>query len=168
MDAASDETLYLVGFRIDPEVRDPQLYTLYVGCERPILRKGRPIVFARPDLAEAALQESDCGAPKVGPAPQEVYTVFDFAEALYILDSQDEAPKRGVVDCINVILDFVARVPDSMPTEYRSSLERLADHLTFHLRFAEFLQEQSISRENLTDAFFWSMGAVAGKDERGE
>jgi hypothetical protein len=157
---SGNEKLYLVGFRIDPDVSEPQVYTLYVDDERPVLRGGRPLLFIRPDIAENALKESDCGASAIGPAPQEVYAVFDIADCLFILDSKDEVPNGNVVDCINVLLDFANLLADPMPTQYRVSLEQLADHLTFNLHFADFLEKQNIPRRVLIDALFWCLGSV--------
>src|SRR6266478_7441907 len=51
-------TLHLVGFRIEPDIYEPQLYTIYVDGDRPILCQGQPLVFFRPELAAAALRKS--------------------------------------------------------------------------------------------------------------
>ena len=70
-------TLYLVGFRIEPDIWEPQMYTIYVNDDRPILCEGQPILFPRADHAGIALAKSDCGAASLGPAPTELYTVYD-------------------------------------------------------------------------------------------
>src|SRR5437016_4803226 len=91
-------TLDLIGFRIEPDIFEPQLYTIYVGGDRPILCGGQPILFVRPELAEAALQKSDCGAAAYGPAPSELYAVFDLADVIYTLNHKDEAENADVLD----------------------------------------------------------------------
>src|SRR5947207_19594 len=89
MNNTEQSTLDLVGFRIEPDIFEPQLYTIYVDGDRPILYKGQPILFTRPESAEAALQKSDCGAAAFGPTPSELYTVWDFADAIYTLNHKD-------------------------------------------------------------------------------
>ena len=74
--ASTDGPLYLVGFRFEPDIYDPQLYTIYVHDDRPIMREGLPVVFPRPDLAAKALAQTDCGAVDLGEAPAELYTVL--------------------------------------------------------------------------------------------
>jgi hypothetical protein len=153
--------LYLVGFRIDPDVSEPQLYTLYVDDDRPIPGAGRPIVFVRPDLADDALQASDCGAAALGPAPSELYAVFDLSGALYTLNEEDEDEGSNLLNRINMILDFCKNVDELMPAAYRSRLESLADHLTFETRFGAFLRENDLSRNEMTDALYWCLGAIS-------
>lgn len=157
---SGSEKLYLVGFRIDPDEVEPQVYTLYVDCDRPILKEQHPILFVFPSLASKALSESDCGAAILGPVPDELYTVFDIADAFYTLEARDDALDSGLLDCINALTDFMPFFIDPMPEHYHSVLRRMADHLTFNLPFKEFIEEQGISRKTLTDAFYWSIGAT--------
>jgi hypothetical protein len=153
-------TLYLIGFRIEPDIYNPQLYTIYVDGDRPIMCQGQPIVFFRPDLATAALHKSDCGAAEIGPAPTELQAVFDIAAAIYTLNEEDEAEDAELLDCINILLDFANCVDELMPKEYRRSLEMLADHLTFNKRFAEFLESNNLERQKITDAIYWTLGMI--------
>jgi len=162
METGAQETaLYLIGFRVEPDIYAPQLYTIYVGGDRPIMRDGQPIVFARADLATSALNKSDCGASKIGPAPTELHTVFDITDAVYTLNMKDEAPDSGLLDFVNVLLDFANCIEEPMPEQYRSALSMLADHLTFNLRFAEFLGSHQLGRKTITDAVFWTLGMIA-------
>ncbi len=160
---AEPPTLYLLGFRIEPDLTEPQLYTIYVDDDRPILCGGKPILFVRPDLARAALQKCDCGAAAFGPAPSQLYAVFDFADAIHTLNLKDEAENAQLLDCINLLLDFCHCIDKPMPWAYRSCLEALADHLTFHKEFASFLSKKRIPRDAVTDAFSWCMGMIVYK-----
>jgi hypothetical protein len=153
-------TLHLIGFRIEPDIPEPQLYTIYVDGDRPILFQGQPIVFTRPELAPIALSQSDCGASALGPAPSELYTVFDLVEAVYTLSEKDEETGSETLDVINVLLDFVNCTSAPMPEMYRSALKSLADHLTFKNQFADFLMASGIERTMIIDAIYWTLGMI--------
>jgi hypothetical protein len=152
--------LYLVGFRIEPDIFDPHMYTIYVDDDRPILSEGRPILFPRFDLAAIALSKSDCGASMIGPAPSELYAVFDIAAAIYTLNEKDEESSNEVLNVLNIILDFVNCTKEKMPASYRRALEMLADHLTFNPNFAEFFDGNIVSRNKVTNAIYWSLGMI--------
>ncbi|HEX6878800.1 MAG TPA: hypothetical protein VF135_00420, partial [Terriglobales bacterium] len=56
------EALYLVGFRLDPDADGPQFYTLFVlesENDRPLISKGRVVLFGVADRAAEALALSD-------------------------------------------------------------------------------------------------------------
>ena len=153
-------TLHLIGFRIEPDIYEPQLYTIYVDGDRPIMFKGQPIVFTRPDLASSALHKSDCGASALGPAPSELYTVFDIVEAVYTLSEKDEETGSEALDVINLLLDVVNCTKTPMPQTYRCALEALADRLTFNNQFADFLTASGIERTTIIDAIYWTLGMI--------
>src|SRR5580698_749577 len=86
------EELVLVGFRLDGQHDGPQFYTLLaVGGdnERPIMAGERLVFFTRLDLAAKALA-LDHSLAKLGPPPQELETFCDVAEALHLVNSQNE------------------------------------------------------------------------------
>src|SRR5271165_3054313 len=103
------EELVLVGFRVDASHDGPQFYTLLaVGGEneRPMTADGRILFFTRPQLAAQALQR-DASLARLGPAPQELETFCDVAEALYRVNSQDKDPDGVILDCLLVLDDLV-------------------------------------------------------------
>jgi len=153
-------TLYLIGFRIEPDIFDPQMYTIYINDDRPIMLKGQPILFPRAELATVALANSDCSASLVGPAPTELYAVFDIAEAIYTLNEKDEEGSNEILNLLNVILDFVKCVQITMPLNFHAILTTLADHLTFNKRLPEFFDQHGLTRQMVTDAIFWSIGMI--------
>lgn len=155
-----DSELYLVGFRIEPDIFDPQMFTIYVNDDRPILFEGQPILFPRAELAPNALKKSDCGASSFGVAPTELYCVYDIASAIYTLNEKDEDESNEVLNLINLVLDFANCGKERMPATYRADLSLLADHLTFNYRFTEFLQQHELDRQRVIDALYWAIGMV--------
>jgi hypothetical protein len=122
--------------------------------------KGQPIVFATAGLASKALEVSDCGASEIGPAPTELYAVYDITDVIYTLCEKDEEEGNEVLDFINVLLDFVNCTEEEMPALYRSALEKLADHLTFNRKFVEFFASEELDRKTVCDAIYWTLGMV--------
>lgn len=151
-------TLYLTGFRLDPDIFDPQFYTLYLDDDGPIMSAGCPVLFSRPELALEAYRISDCDKTEYSEVPDELYTVYDLTETIYVIDSLDVAPHGSIVACLNVILDFANCLPDELPAAYRNAMERLADQLTFEYPFGAFLQTSGISRRDIIDGIFWCLG----------
>lgn len=156
----SDSQLYLVGFTFAQQVNFPQLYTISVDDDRPILLDGVPLMFADPDLGEQALRTSNCGAASIGPARSEVAYVFHFGQAIHTLQNEEVAPDAMLLDCCNALLDFHKCMADFVPREYNQQLGRFADHLTFDLDLASYFQDSGIARQQLLQIFFWSLGAL--------
>ena len=151
-------TLYLTGFRIDPDIYEPQFYTLYVDEDGPIMSAGCPVLFSRPELAAEAYRISDCDKSEYTEVPNELYIVYDLTEAIYVIDALDEAPSSSILNCLNVILDFANCLPDELPPLYRTSIEKLADQLTFEYSFGAFLEASGISRKDIVDGIYWCFG----------
>ena len=76
------------------------------------------------------------------------------------MNLKDEADSDQLLNCVNVLLDFANCIKEEMPGTYRSSLEKLANHLTFNSRFADFLSENHLSRRTLTDGIYWLLGMI--------
>ncbi len=158
MSDLSTNNLYLIGFRIEPDIFDPQLYTIYIEGEHPITCSGQPIVFAKPELADAALALSDLDRTRFGATPEELDAVFDIAEAIYVLCEEDEVENGDPLGCINMLLDIANCVDERTPCSHRKTLESLADHLTFNTEFKSFIEGNNITRQEISDAFFWAIG----------
>src|SRR5271169_4374678 len=91
------EELILVGFRVAANHEGPQFYTLLaVGGEneRPLTANGRIIFFTRPQLAAKSLA-FDTSLARLGPAPEDLETFCDVAEALHRVTSQNKDPDES-------------------------------------------------------------------------
>jgi len=158
------EELILVGFRLDGDSDGPQFYTLLaVGGEneRPILAGGRLLFFTRPSLADKALS-LDTALAKLGPAPQEVETFCDAAEALHLVNSQNADPDGVILDCLLVFDDLVRATKLHMPDRYQGLLTELAARLTEREILRNIFTNESL-REHVEDALLWCVGAIAVK-----
>ncbi len=158
------EELILVGFRLEPNHEGPQFYTvLAVGGdnERPLTSDGRVVFFIRPELAGKALA-ADSDLSKLGPAPQELETFCDVAEALYRINSQNTDPDGVVLDCLLVFDDLVRATRLHMPDRYQGILTELAARLTEGEALRRIFTNPSL-REHVEDALLWCIGAVTAK-----
>lgn len=158
------EELVLVGFRVDGQHDGPQFFTLLaVGGdnERPLTDAGRILFFPHLQLAEKALQ-MDSSLAELGPAPQEIETFCDVAEALHLVNSQDVDPEGVILDCLLVFDDLVRATKLHMPDRYQGLLTELAARLTERARLRDIFTSHSL-REHVEDALLWCIGAVAVK-----
>src|SRR5271167_1482552 len=158
------EELILVGFRVDANHEGPQFYTLLaVGGEneRPLTADGRVLFFTRPQLAAKALA-LDASLAHLGPAPEELETFCDVAEALYRVNSQNTDPDGVVLDCLLVFDDLVRATKLHMPDRYQGILTELAARLTEGLPLGKIFTSHSL-REHVEDALLWCVGAVTAK-----
>jgi len=156
----NDSELYLVGFRILSDSTNPQFYTLYVGCDRPIQLQDEPILFSQIELAKNALEICDCGAKELGSAPSDLYAVYDIALSLYLLCEADEQEGSELLDCINALLDITNATKETVPSTYRSLLHSFADHLTFNTNIDSYFTDNNIKRKEMLDAVYWCIGCI--------
>ncbi len=158
------EELVLVGFRLDASHDGPQFYTLLaVGGEneRPLTSDGHIVFFTRPELAPAALA-LDPGLAQLGPAPEQLETFCDVAEALHRVNSQETDPDGVVLECLLVFDDLVRATRLQMPDRYQGILTELAARLTEGATLQKIFT-RSYLRQHVEDALLWCIGAVAVK-----
>jgi hypothetical protein len=158
------EELVLVGLRVDGDHDGPQFYTLLaVGGdnERPIIAGGRLLFFTHPELGPKALT-LDPDLAKLGPAPQEIETFCDVAEALHLINSQNADPDGVILDCLLVFDDLVRATKLHMPDRYQGLLTELTARLTERVQLRTIFSSSSL-REHVEDALLWCIGAIAVK-----
>ncbi len=154
----------LIGFRLDGHHDGPQLYTLLaVGGEneRPLTSGGQLVFFTRPELGAKALA-LDTSLASLAPAPEQLETFCDVAEALFLVNCQNADPDGVVLDCLLVFDDLVRATKLHMPDRYQGILTELAARLTERQHLADIFTSQSL-REHVEDALLWCIGAVTAK-----
>ncbi len=160
------EALYLVGFRLDPEIEGPQFYTLFVlesENDRPLIANGRVLFFAALSSAAEALALADNDMSRLGPAPSELEMFCDIAEALHIANAQDADSDGVLLETIALFDDLVRAIHINVPAQYMSVLSALSERLATTPEFATMLAETGLDRETIEDALMWCVGAVAVK-----
>ena len=129
--------------------------------ERPPTADGRLLFFARPELGAKALA-MDASLAHLGPAPQELETFCDVAEALHLVNSKDADPDGVVLECLLVFDDLVRTTRLHMPDRYQGLLTELAGRLTEGKQLREIFTSHSL-REHVEDALLWCIGAITVK-----
>jgi len=158
------EELALIALRATPQHEGPQLYTLLaVGGdnERPLTADGSLIFFRSPEQAESALQ-LDASMSQLGPAPHEMESLCDVAQALYLVNSQDTDANGVLLDCLLILDDLVRATRLQMPERYQAILTELAGRLTEGKQLKQIFVNTSL-RSHVEDALLWCVGAVAVK-----
>jgi hypothetical protein len=158
------EELVLVGFRVDAGHDGPEFYTmLAVGGEneRPLVAGGRLVFFTRPELGAKGLALDD-DLTKLGPAPQDMETFCDVAQALHLVNSQDADPDGVVLECLLVFDDLVRATRLHMPERYQGLLTELTARLTEGISLTKIFTSHFL-REHVEDALLWCIGAITAK-----
>ncbi|MDM8530552.1 hypothetical protein QUF63_05220 [Anaerolineales bacterium HSG25] len=159
------EQVWLVGFSINPDAKEPELYTLIFPGEvdEPLSEDGYLLFFSDPNSASRFLDAS--GQNNSRQLTGEVDAVYDIALLLHLLANKDTDTTATIVDGLNILFDLVKVSKLSIPPEYKRALHALADHVTFHQEFATFLSQQAISRSTLIDGVTWCLGAIVSKSK---
>jgi hypothetical protein len=159
--------LELVGFRVDGDATIPQFYVLYdVDSSLPIDHNGFPIIFFSRDKYQEAHALSTCQCENL-PIDSDSLSkcdtdYFDIAMAIYEIESLSEAVNVGIVDELNLLLDFVSFLPeDRINMYYKKIMGKAADHFTFSNNIEEFFLTAEFSRCELVLAIAWAVGATA-------
>ena len=158
------EELALIALRLTPYHEGPQLYTLLaVGGEneRPLVADGSILFFRTPALAESALK-LDPSMSQLGPAPTAMDSVCDIAQALYLVNSQDNDTHGVLLDCLLLLDDLVRATHLRMPERYQALLTELAARLTEGRQLKQIFSSFSL-RGHVEDALLWCVGAVVVK-----
>src|SRR5262249_32145775 len=139
-------------------------YTLLIvggDIERPAIAAGRILLFTSPELANRALT-LDPTLTLLGPAPQEMETFCDVAEALHLVNSQETDPDGVVLECLLVFDDLVRATAIHMPERYQAILTELTARLTEGAQLRAIFRSSAL-REHVEDALLWCVGAIAAK-----
>jgi hypothetical protein len=163
---APTDALYLVGFRLDPAVEGPQLYTLFVlesENDRPLARENRVLFFADPRRAPDALKLADNDFARFPVIPDELEILCDVAQALYIANAENEDRDGVLLECIALFDDLIRATEINVPAQYMAVLSAVSERLASNHEFASMLAETGLDRETLEDALMWCVGAVTVK-----
>jgi len=162
------EALYLVGFRLDPEIDGAQFYTLVAlegENERPLMANGRIVFFANRGDAKRALALGDDAIKRLGIPSGEVEMLCDLAQALYVANAENADSDGVLMDSIACMDDLLRAIQISVPAEYMATLSAIAARLGETPEFGSWIKEQGLDRERIEDALLWCIGAVASKSK---
>jgi hypothetical protein len=165
--STDDEFLYLIGFRLNSQSVHPEIYTLliYGGNDRPIKLDNQIIFFNYPEQVSQIWQLCGSDVQKLGQPPSNVELVIDVAKTLYLINHENTDFTNTILDCLNMLLDFVKAAETAIPELYRSPINSLADHLTFEHNFSSFFSENELNRSLISDAILWCIGAILVKSK---
>jgi hypothetical protein len=146
---------------VDPEsTGEPDLYTLYVDADRPIVADRSIVFFADPRQASQAVKRDDEPEVRGLAAPHDVAVVYDLPLALYRLANEDIDPDAVILNCLNVLFDLVRATGIPPVAAVKDELYPLADHLTFDREYGSYLDAEPGRRGRVIDAILWCIGAV--------
>ena len=154
---------WLIAFHLDPDTEYPNIYTLFVTEDSPLVSDEYIVFFNEPGLASKAVEMYGDGV-KDG-LPQEVDLHCYIAESLYLINSEAVDPSATIINSLNILLDLVKATRLSMPEEYERLLYAFADYLTFDRDLSVFFAQEGNTRSRVLDAVLWCIGAVVSKSK---
>lgn len=154
----------LIGFRINPDSEQPDVYTFTTyGVKNILFASGDQIVFFTSKKAATRtfeLFETNMQQQLVALLKESELVIYDVAKALHILNHKDVDESAIVLDFLNILFDLVSATQILMPPNYKEKLYGLADYLTFDQDFVTYLNQNSLDRKDVIDAILWCCGAV--------
>jgi hypothetical protein len=156
---------WLIGFYLDPDAKEPNIYTLFVTEDSPLAFEGYVVFFSESELAVRALELCGIDIENFDSLPKESDLDCDVARSLYLVSSEDIDSSATLINFLNVLLDLVKATQMLMPEEYKRLLYEFSDHLTFHRELSTFFTQRNVTRSTITDAILWCIGAVVSKSK---
>jgi hypothetical protein len=160
---ADNEVLYLIGFRLNCQSLNPEIYTLliYGQDDRPIKLDNQIIFFQSPEQVYQVLNLCDDDIQKLDKSIEHVELVIDVAKMLHLINYENYDDTNTILDCLNILLDFIKSAKGNIPEQYRIAITTFADYLTFDQDIERFFLENSINRSSIVDAILWCVGAIS-------
>jgi hypothetical protein len=155
--------VYLIGFRLLADSTEPDIYTLiaYADFDFPVTLNDQIVFFKSKNSANKAFSYFDDAVKNGTSVPIEPALICDVVGTLYLVNHENADTSSVIVNCLNVMFDLQKATRITFPRRYKTILYLLADHLTFDTDLAAFFNENSIGRDEITDALLWTYGAVA-------
>lgn len=157
----SGNTFYVIGLRVDPETEEANFYVvlMYSGDKSiPLLVDNQLAIFQR--LSSVATAISKVDATKSEDDFESLEYGLDFAEALYLFQSEAIDSSATILNLMNLLSDIFDGLRVRVPSEYKDVLNALANHLTFEREFGTFIEQSHITRERCINGTLWCLGAV--------
>lgn len=160
----SDTAVWLIGFRLNPDSDDADIYTaiLHGEIDKPLMIDDQ-IIFSKQLETLAHVIDSVPNVNQSISPLHKVDLICDVAEALYLITAEDIDTSATIINFLNILFDLVRATKLSMPANYKNILYSFADHLTFSQEFKRFLEEKKITRGEIRDAILWSIGTIMVK-----
>ena len=157
----------LIGFRINPDDKAPEFYTLftYGEVDTALMVNKDLAFFATLEQKQQAFELFSEEIRQNFSVPDEVDLIADIATTLYLIGNETFDDSAVILNCLNTTFDLLQSANIQLSDERKHLLWKFADHLTFEKEFGQYLSSNSISRESIIDALTWCIGAIATRSK---
>lgn len=165
------ESLIIAGLRIDGDSNKPDLLVPMVSGERdyPLKNDGRILVLFDPkSIVKAISLAENLNLPDErmkGARAGRVAITYDLPMTLYLINQAEVDNRATIINCLNFLMTLIDSLAVKMPVEYRETLHKFADHLTFRRTIKSFLEEQATNATNISDSLLWCIGAIISQSK---
>jgi hypothetical protein len=134
----------LVALHFDPEIEGPELYALIFEAapDVPLMVDGRILFFKEASRARALIERHGSHLPADRIDVDVPSMRCDLAQALHFLSAGGFDETASVVNCVNVLLDFVRGIGAELGEERKRVLYSIADYTTTSKDLTRYLEEE--------------------------
>lgn len=154
----------LIGFLLDPNRDEPQLYCLMREgqVDVPLMASGRIVLFAEMGRAAELLHRYGRVADGEVPDIERPFLFCDVAQTLHRLSMGGIDDESAILNTVNLLLDLVVATGVPFDERRRTALGSIADYCTTNRDVTRYLEEEGdYSSRELLDAVLWCVGVVA-------
>ncbi len=157
-----DVELELLEFIFKRNTENPDLYMLMIFGDEdiPIIIEDKLIFINESSLASSVLDTAPSYIREFAPPPLETTTLYNFPRMFHMVKSLDVDPDCTILNCLNLLLDFLYAFEIPLPQKTKEILYTFANHLTLNREFKSFLNESGISRGEAKEAIQWLMKQI--------
>ncbi|MDR1385147.1 MAG: hypothetical protein LBJ67_15055 [Planctomycetaceae bacterium] len=161
-----NEEIEIIGIRVLSDITFPQVYTIYIGEERPIFFNNRLILFGNIENAEKAIKTANCGAERLLTSPsREPSYIFDFVKVFDELSCKKNKIIHydGFVSCLNLLEDFyfnTMKKSERLKDIYFLKIFSASFYFFEHKEITPFFTREGYERKELLDSIAYVIGKI--------
>jgi hypothetical protein len=160
-----DYNFFLIGFSLRRNSKKADFFTLLAMNEKnfPIIVNDNILFFCDLELSAVAIRNAQEIFKSIRQIPKEIDFIYNIADLMHLIDTSYKDKDSLVLNCINILDDFLVTLEIPLPQKYKELLHPIADYLTFDDRLLKSLKQQNASRKELKEAIEWCIHTIFSK-----
>lgn len=153
----------VIGIRLDPGEGESNFLAMvvqnYSALDYPVKKDNHIILFSDVGQAENIVRTADNAEPLKSTPPEVELEIYP-ADAVQVLQTQNEDPFCDILNFLNTAFDLLQGTSFILPEQHHQVLYPLADHLTFTKDVQSFFASNQFERSVAVNGCLWLLGAI--------